>query len=337
MRTRTIGSLTVSEVGMGCMGFSHGYGPIPSEEESIEAIRTGLDAGCTFLDTAEGYGPNLLPENRGHNERILAKALEGRREDVVLATKLHVPTVEAAAGGVAATVRRHLEGSLERLGTDHVELYYLHRVNPAVPVTEVASAMGLLIDEGLIGGWGLSQVTLDTIRAAHEVTPLTAVQNIYSMVERGVEEEVLPWTEAHGVGLVAFSPVSSGLLSGRVTTRTQFAQEDGVRRFVPQLSPENLAANEPLVELLRRTAEAKGATPAQISMAWMLGRWEHVVPIPGSKNKGRILENLGASDVRLSAEELAELQAALDAIEVHGHRGFDEAEGRSFLNRPASR
>lgn len=318
---------------MGCMGFSHGSGPIPSEEESIEAIRAGLDAGCTFLDTAEGYGPNLLPENIGHNERILGKAIAGRRDGLALATKLHVLSAEVESEPLADVARRHLAASLDRLGTDHVELYYLHRINPAIPVEDVAQAMAPLISEGLVGGWGLSQVTVDTISRAHAVTPLSAVQNIYSMVERGVEDEVLPYLEDHGIGFVAFSPVSSGLLAGTVTTDTEFAKEDDVRNFVPQLSRENLAANAPLVELLRDFAQRKGTTPAQISLAWMLARWPRVVPIPGSRNKGRILENLGAADVELSAEELTELQEALDAIEVHEHRGFDEAQGRSFLNK----
>lgn len=332
MRTRALGSIEVSEIGMGCMGLSHGYGSIPDEDYSIGAIRAAYDAGCTFFDTAEGYGPNLLPANRGHNERILGKAVRGLRDEAVLATKLHVPTGEAVADGVEAVLRRHLEASLKRLGTDRVDLYYLHRVNPDVPVEDVAGGMGRLIDDGLIRGWGLSQVPVTVIERAHAVTALSAVQNIYSMVERGVEAEVIPYCEAHNIGLVPFSPIASGLLSGRLTPHTRFEKNDDVRNWVPQLSQENLAANQPLIDLLADFAAAKGATSAQISLAWMLHKYPHVVPIPGSKNKERILENLGAADVTLTDDEFARLQRELDAVEVHGHRGFDESEGRRFLN-----
>lgn len=332
MRTRALGSIEVSEIGMGCMGLSHGYGSIPDEDYSIGAIRAAYDAGCTFFDTAEGYGPNLLPANRGHNERILGKAVRGLRDEAVLATKLHVPTGEAVADGVEAVLRRHLEASLKRLGTDRVDLYYLHRVNPDVPVEDVAGGMGRLIDDGLIRGWGLSQVPVTVIERAHAVTALSAVQNIYSMVERGVEAEVIPYCEAHNIGLVPFSPIASGLLSDRLTPDTRFEKKDDVRNLVPQLSRENLAANRPLIDLLASFASAKGATSAQICLAWMLHKYPHVVPIPGSKNKERILENLGAADVTLTDDEFARLQRELDAIEVHGHRGFDESEGRRLLN-----
>lgn len=333
MRTRMLGSIEVSEIGMGCMGLSHGYGRIPAEEESVAAIRAAFDAGCTFFDTAEGYGPNLLPANRGHNERIVGRAAAPFRDEVVLATKLHVPADQVRADGVAATLRAHLTASLKRLGTDRVDLYYLHRINPEVPVEDVAGAMGGLIDEGLIRGWGLSQVGVPTIRAAHGVAPLSAVQNIYSMVERGIEAEVLPYCAEQGIGVVPFSPIASGLLSGRVTASTRFEKDDDVRNLVPQLQPDNLAANQPLVDMLAAFAAAKGATSAQISLAWMLAKWPHVVPIPGSKRKERILENLGAADVELTGAELARLERELDAVEVHGHRGFDEAEGRGFLTR----
>lgn len=331
MRTRRLGRLEVSEVGTGCMGFSHGYGTIPSPEESIAAIRAAHDAGCTFFDTAEGYGPNLLPENAGHNERLVGRAVETFRDEVVLATKLHLPTDEARRDGVEGALRRHLEGSLERLRTDHVELYYLHRINPEVPVEQVAEAMAPLVDEGLVGGWGLSQVDVDQLERAQSVLPLWAVQNIYSMVERGVEQQVIPWCLEHAVTLVAFSPVGSGLLSGRVTPTTQFEANDDVRNLVPQLSQENLAANQPLVDLLDRVARQKGATSAQVSLAWMLAKYPNVVPIPGSKNRGRILENLGAAEVELSDQEFAALERELDEIEVHGHRGFDESTGRRFV------
>lgn len=250
---------------------------------------------------------------------------------MVLATKLHLPTDEVRGDGVEGALRRHLEGSLERLRTDHVELYYLHRINPEVPVEQVAEAMAPLVDEGLVGGWGLSQVDVDHLERAQSVLPLWSVQNIYSMVERGVEQRVIPWCLEHAVTLVAFSPVGSGLLSGKVTPATRFEANDDVRNLVPQLSQENREANQPLVDLLGRVSREKGATSAQVSLAWMLAKYPNVVPIPGSKNRGRILENLGASDVRLSDDEFTALERELDVIEVHGHRGFDESNGRRFV------
>lgn len=318
MKRRKLGNIEVSEVGMGCMAFSHGYGSIPNERYSIEAIRGAYEAGCTFFDTAEVYGPNLARSQRGHNERIVGKALAGVRDDVVIATKLFL---DGGFGGTYRRIRRHLDASMDRLQTDYIDLYYLHRM-ASTPVEEVAEAMGRLIDEGLIGGWGLSQVGVDVISRAQAVTPLTAVQNIYSMVERDVEDEVIPYCAKHGIGLVAFSPVASGLLSGKVRSTAQFERVDDVRTWVPQLSERNLAANRPLVEMLEGFAAAKGCTPAQLSMAWMLAKWDNVVPIPGSKNKGRILENLGAAEVGLTADELAQLERALDGITVYGHRGF---------------
>lgn len=318
MKKRMLRDIEVSEVGMGCMAFSHGYGAIPDEQYSIEAIRGAYEAGCTFFDTAEVYGPNLARSQRGHNERIVGKALASVRDDVVIATKLFL---DGGFGSTYQRIRKHLVASMDRLQTDHVDLYYLHRMG-STSVEDVAEAMGRLIDEGLIAGWGLSQVGVDTIVRAQAVTPLSAVQNIYSMVERDVEDEIIPYCAKHRIGLVAFSPVASGLLSGKVRSTAQFERVDDVRTWVPQLSERNLAANKPLVDMLEDFAATKGCTPAQLSMAWMLAKWDNVVPIPGSKNKGRILENLGAAEVELTAEELAQLEAALDGITVYGHRGF---------------
>ena len=318
MKTRMLRDIEVSEVGMGCMAFSHGYGAIPDERYSIEAIRGAHSAGCTFFDTAEVYGPNLARSQRGHNERIVGRALADVRDDVVIATKLFL---DMGLGNTYKRIRKHLEASMERLQTDYIDLYYLHRT-ASVPVEDVAEAMGRLIDEGLIGGWGLSQVDVDIIDRAQVVTPLSAVQNIYSMVERDVEDEVIPYCDAHRIGLVAFSPVASGLLSGKVKSTAQFERVDDVRTWVPQLSERNLAANRPLVEMLEDYASTKGCTPAQLSMAWMLAKWSNVVPIPGSKNKGRILENLRSAEVELSESELAQLEGALNGITVYGHRGF---------------
>lgn len=331
MQKRKLGTFEVSPIGMGCMGFSHGYGEIPDEGYSIEAIRGAHEFGCTFFDTAESYGPQLLPENLGHNERIVGKALKPFRDDVAIATKIHLPVGEVRGKGLERTVREHLAASLERLRTDHVELYYLHRVNRAIPVEDVAAVMGKLVSEGLIGGWGLSQVPLETIRAANEVAPLTAVQNIYNMIERGTEE-VEPYLIDHGIALVPFSPIASGFLSGKVTAETDFSNADDVRKYVPQLKEGNIEANRPVLDLLGRFAEAKGATMAQVSLAWMLRKWPNVIPIPGSKNKERIIENLGAWNVGLTAGEFEELEGALEKIPVAGHRGYVQFEGDAMSN-----
>lgn len=321
MKTRKIGELTVSVVGMGCMAFSHGYGQIPAEGYSIEAIQNAFRHGCTFFDTAEIYSPNL--SGTGHNERIVGKALRDVRKDVVLATKLFLDRSEVrSAGSVYDAVRRHLDASMGRLQTDMVDLYYLHRTSRGVSVEEVAEAMGLLMEDGLIRGWGLSQVDVDVIDRAQRVTPLTAIQNIYSMVERDVEKAVIPYCMEHSIGFVPFSPIASGLLSGKITTETKFERNDDVRNWVPQLSKANIAGNQPIIDLLRRYGDMKQATPAQISLAWMLHKYPNVVPIPGSKNKERIVENLDASLVELTDEEFRSLEEALNQCRVYGHRGF---------------
>lgn len=320
MKTRKIGELTVSAVGMGCMAFSHGYGQIPPETYSVEAIQNAYRHGCTFFDTAEIYSPNL--SGTGHNERIVGKALLDVRQGVVLATKLFLDQSEVRrAGSVYDAVRRHLEASMEQLQTDMVDLYYLHRTG-GVSVEEVAEAMGLLIEDGLIRGWGLSQVDVGVIERAQRVTPLTAIQNIYSMVERDVEKAVIPYCLEHEIGMVPFSPIASGLLSGKITTETNFERNDDVRNWVPQLSKANIAGNQPIIDLLKQYADKKQATPAQISLVWMLHKYPNVVPIPGSKNKERIIENLDASLVELTDEEFCSLEAALNQCKVYGHRGF---------------
>ena len=317
VKTRMLRDIEVSEVGMGCMAFSHGYGKIPDEDYSIAAIRNAYDHGCTFFDTAEVYSPNL--QGIGHNERIVGKALQPVREKVVLATKLMLPGMNF--GSVYQTIRKHLEGSLERLQTGYVDLYYLHRMSHT-PVEKVAEAMGRLIDDGLIRGWGLSQVDVDVIDRAQRVTPLSAIQNIYSMVERDSEAEIIPYCIGHRIGFVPFSPIASGLLSGKITPDTQFERNDDVRNWVPQLSRRNIEGNQPIVELLRAFAEKKKATPAQISLAWMLHKYPNVVPIPGSKNRERIVENLNASQVQLTEEEFAALEEELSTLRVYGHRGL---------------
>ena len=315
MKTRFLRDIEVSEVGMGCMAFSHGYGQIPSETYSIEAIRNAYEHGCTLFDTAEVYSPNLA--GIGHNERIVGKALKDVRENVVIATKLFL----REGGDVYKNVRKHLLASMDRLQTDHVDLYYLHRMG-GTPVEKVAEAMGRLMEEGLIRGWGLSQVDVDVIDRAQQITPLAAIQNIYSMVERDSETEIIPYCMAHNIGFVPFSPIASGLLSGKITPQTQFEKNDDVRNWVPQLSKRNIEGNQPIVEMLRDFAEKKTATPAQISLAWMLHKYQNVVPIPGSKNKERIIENLDSANVKLPAEEFTSLETTLNGLKVYGHRGL---------------
>ena len=318
MKTRKLKDIEVSAVGMGCMAFSHGYGKIPSEEYSIDAIRNAYQHGCNFFDTAEVYSPNL--SGIGHNELIVGKALEDVRDDVVIATKLMLHSA-GFCKSVYDEVRRHLEGSLDRLRTDYVDIYYLHRIG-GVSVEKVAEAMGRLIDDGLIRGWGLSQVDVDVIDAAQSVTPLTAIQNIYSMVERDCERRIIPYCMEHNIGFVPFSPIASGLLSGKITAETQFERNDDVRNWVPQLSRRNIEGNMPIVEMLKDFANKKNATPAQISLAWMLHKYPNVVPIPGSKNKERIIENLNAADVELTDEEFKALDSKLNKHKVYGHRGL---------------
>lgn len=331
MKKRKLRDLEVSPIGMGCMGFSHGYGRVPEREYSVEAIRKAAAFGCTFFDTAESYGQEMFYP--GHNEELVGQALEAVRRDVALATKLHIGSHEAlkAAKGQALydLVRRHLDASMRRLKTDYIDLYYLHRINELVPVEEVADVMGTLIKEGLIRGWGLSQVSVQTLDQAHRVTPVTAVQNIYSMVERDCEKEIFPYCLDHNIGVVPFSPIASGFLSGKVTAETKFEGDD-VRKFVPQLSRENIAANQPILDLLSKYSAEKGASNAQISLAWMLHKYPNVVPIPGSKNQERIMENLGGWNVELGGDEFRALETALDACTVHGHRGHVESEQAGF-------
>ena len=317
MKKRRLRNIEVSEVGMGCMAFSHGYGQIPDEEYSIEAIQNAFRHGCTLFDTAEVYSPGL--SGIGHNERIVGKALRKVRDQTVIATKLFLNV--GFGGSVYKTIRSHLEDSMKRLQTDYVDLYYLHRMG-STPVERVAEAMGQLINEGLIRGWGLSQVDVDVIDRARRVTPLSAIQNIYSMVERDSEAQIIPYCMENNIGFVPFSPIASGLLSGKITPQTQFESYDDVRNWVPQLSRGNIAGNQPIVDLVKQYAGMKSAAPAQISLAWMLHKYPNVVPIPGSKNKERIIENLDASNVELTDDEFRSLEAALDRCKVYGHRGL---------------
>lgn len=311
MKKRLLRDIEVSAVGIGCMGFSHGYGAGPDHDEAIRLIRHAFERGCTHFDTAEGYG-------NGHNETLVGEALKPVRGEVVIATKLR--TEEATSDNTTENqVRAHLEASLKRLGTDHVELYYLHRVNPTVPVEEIAEVMGILIREGKILGWGQSQTNADQIRRAHAVTPLTAIQSEYSIMERVFEKEVLPLCRNSNIGFVAFSPMASGFLCGKVRADDKYEGDD-VRRVITRFDKRNIEANQPLLDLLLRFADEKGVTSAQISLAWMLAKWPFVTPIPGSRKMERIDENLGAGDVDLTADELARIEGELSQVSIHGNR-----------------
>ena len=319
MQKRKLGNIEVSEIGIGTMAFSHGYGKIPDEQYSIEAIRAAYNHGCTYFDTAEVYSPNLA--GIGHNELIVGKALKDVRDKVVIATKLFLKASEVVNGDVYGSIKKHLLGSMQRLQVKMVDLYYLHRLSD-VPLEDIARAMGRLIQEGLIRGWGLSQVDVDSISKAHNITPVSAVQNLYNILERDCEEKVIPYCLKNNIGVVPFSPVGSGLLSGKITVNTEYEKVDDVRNWVPQCKKENIKGNQPIIDLIQKLANKKGATPAQISMAWMIKKYPNVVPIPGSKNKERIIENLDTYKVHLTDQELNDFENELKKYKVYGHRGI---------------
>lgn len=314
MKKRKLNGLEVSAIGYGCMGLSMGYGAAPEKEEAIRLIHQAFELGCTFFDTAELYA-------MGANEQLLGEALKNIRGQVVIATKfLFQKDWEGnSRTRLMQELSGRLEGSLKRLGTDHVELYYQHRVNKDIPVEEIAYCMGELIKEGKILGWGQSQATAEEIRRAHAVTPLTAIQNEYSIMERSSEKEVIPLCEALGIGFVPFSPLANGFLSGKVDPNTQYTGLDA-RRVITRFDRDNMIANQPLLDLLHQFAAAKHATPAQISLAWMLHKKDLIVPIPGSRKPARMEENFGAAAITLTDGEFAEIEAALEKIEIHGNR-----------------
>jgi aryl-alcohol dehydrogenase-like predicted oxidoreductase len=328
MQTRTLGrDLRVSSIGLGCMGMSAFYGAT-DEAESIATIQRSIELGCTFLDTAEMYGPF-------ENEKLLGKALEGRRHQVVLATKFGIrfaPTPDNPTNrvldGSPANVRRSLEGSLSRLRTDHVDLYYQHRVDPNVPIEDTMGALAELVREGKVRHLGLSEASAETIRRAHAVHPLAAVQSEYSLWSRDIEAEVLPTLRQLGIGLVAYSPLGRGFLSGRFDSPDELDAND-FRRHQPRLQGDNLEQNRRLVAKVRELAAEKGCTAGQLAIAWTLARGQDIVPIPGTKRRTYLEENLGAAEVSLSASDLTRIDRELPA--AVGDR-YDRT-GMSTLNR----
>lgn len=321
MQYRTLGSdLTVSAVGLGCMGMSHAYGAPADKKQMAELLAQAVDLGYTFFDTAEVYG---TPEHPHDNEELVGAALKPYRDKIVLATKfgIHFDMTSTATNKPIVpdsrpeVIRTSVEASLKRLGTDHIDLYYQHRLDPKIPIEEVAGVMADLIREGKITHWGLSEATEDTIRRAHAVCPVTAIQNRYSMMARWYEN-LFPVLEELHIGYVAFSPLANGFLSGKYDKSSQFDAETDYRSVMPQFQPENIDRNHDLLTLLQKLAEQNNATPAQISLAWMLCKKPYIVPIPGTRRLSRLLENAGAADVTLSAEEVSAIDEALNGMEM---------------------
>lgn len=318
MKTRKLGNIEVSAIGMGCMGFTHAYGVAPKEKESIRLVHRAFDLGCNFFDTAEMY-------SYFKNEEFVGKALKELPRDRVVISDKFWPTPlpgtenDFAEGKLSeAGIRRSIEGALRRLQTDYIDLYTEHLMEEGSE-EQVAYVMGKLIEEGKIRAWGQSSPTAEQIRKAHAVTPITAIQSEYSMMERQWETDVLPLCKELGIGFVAFSPMGNGFLSGKYAPSTEFKGDD-VRRVITRFSPENMEANQPLLRLIGKFAEAKGCTTAQIALAWVLKGGDFIVPIPGMRREERIVENLGAADIELSAAEYEQLNAELSKIEIHGSR-----------------
>ncbi|KJL19876.1 General stress protein 69 [Microbacterium azadirachtae] len=317
MHTRTLGQgLEVSAIGLGAMGMSQSYGPNPGDRgEMIAVLRSALDEGVTFFDTAEVYGPYV-------NEELVGEALAPIRDQVVIATKFGWDIRDGQSVGLDSRpeqIRRVAEASLTRLRTETIDLFYQHRVDPAVPIEDVAGTVAQLIAEGKVRHFGLSEASAATIRAAHAVCPVTAVQSEYSLWTRDPEAEVLPTLVALGIGFVPFSPLGKGFLTGSVDTSTAFAEGD-IRARVPRFEAENLVANQALVDHVRALAEAKEATPGQVALAWLLAQHPWIVPIPGTRRTSRIRENAAATQLALSADERADLDALVRRLGVHGDR-----------------
>ncbi|NDV94506.1 aldo/keto reductase [Dysgonomonas sp. 521] len=324
METRKLGNsgLEVSAIGLGCMGMSHGYGVASDKAKMVSVIHHAIEKGINFFDTAEVYGPFT-------NEELVGEALVPYRKDVIIATKCGIKTIDGkqVIDGRPAEIRKSIEGSLKRLRTDYVDLYYLHRVDPNVPIEEVATVMKDLKQEGKILHWGLSEAGVNTIKKAHAILPLTAVQSEYSMWWREPEKELLSLLEELGIGFVPFSPLGKGFLTGAFNKNTTFGEED-LRPVFPRFTAEAMDANQVLVEYIKDIAEEKEATPAQIALAWVLASKSWIVPIPGTRRTQRIDENIGSIDIELSTEEIKSINDVLSSIPVLGDRYPEELAKR---------
>ena len=332
MNTRTLGSpalgtdLEVSAIGLGCMGMSMAYGPTPDRNAMIALIRQAVDRGVTFFDTAEIYGPYV-------NEELVGEALAPVRDRVVIATKFGIrldETGQQVVDGRPERIRQSVEGSLRRLRTGTIDLYYQHRVDPDVPVEDVAGTVGDLIREGKVRHFGLSEPGVQTVRRAHAVQPVTAVQSEYSLWWRRPEEELIPALDELGIGFVPFSPLGRGFLTGTIDETTTFERSD-FRNIVPRFAPEARKANQALVDLLRTIAGRNQATPAQVALAWLLAQKPWIVPIPGTTKLGRLEENVAAEPIELTPEDLREIDSAASAIPIEGARYPEALEARTGL------
>jgi len=322
MQKRKLGSsnLEVSALGLGCMGMSFGYGPAAETESMIALIRAAVERGVTFFDTAEVYGPFT-------NEELVGEALAPLRDRVIIATKFGFRNATPTDGldSTPKHIREVADASLRRLRTDRIDLFYQHRVDPGVPIEDVAGAVKELIDEGKVRHFGLSEAGAGTIRRAHAVQPVTAVQSEYSLWWREPEEEILPTLEELGIGFVPYSPLGRGFLTGKIDEKTEFASSD-FRSTVPRFSPENRQANRALVDLLGAIAARKEATPAQVALAWLLAQRPWIVPIPGTTKLHRLEENLKAALLQLSPDDLLEIDAAASKIRIQGARYSEAAQ-----------
>ncbi|HVH66894.1 MAG TPA: aldo/keto reductase [Gemmatimonadales bacterium] len=329
MQTRTLGKagLEVSALGLGCMGMSYGYGPAPDKREMICLIRSALDRGITFFDTAEAYGPYA-------NEELVGEALAPVRDRVVIATKFGFKFSPKGEQVGTDSRPQHIsevaEASLKRLKTDRIDLFYQHRVDPNVPIEDVAGAVKDLIHAGKVKHFGLSEAGVRTIRRANAVQAVTALQSEYSLWWRRPEEEVLPTLEELGIGFVPFSPLGRGFLTGKIDEKTTFDRSD-FRNIVPRFAPEARKANQVVVDLLRKLGARKKATPAQLALAWLLAQKPWIVPIPGTRKLERLDENIGAVAVELTADDLREIDRAASQITVQGARYPEELERRTGL------
>ena len=332
MQKRTLGrnGLEVSAIGLGCMSMTGGYSERPDRQEMIALIRTAVDRGVTFFDTAEIYGPYA-------NEELVGEALAPYQGQVVIATKFgwDIDPIERKPRGRVTSdpevVRKVVDGSLQRLGVDVVDLYYQHRVDPQVPIEDVAGVVKELIEAGKVKHFGMSEAAAGTIRRAHAVQPVTAVQSEYSLWWRRPEEEVLAACEELGIGFVPFSPLGKGFLTGTIDASTRFDASNDIRATIPRFTPEARQHNQAVVDLLANIADRKGATPAQIALAWLLAQKQWIVPIPGTRKLHRLEENLGAADVELSPTELGELDEAASKIQVQRGRYSEAAEQMTNL------
>ena len=318
MKTRTLGTLEVSEIGFGTMSFASTYGPSPDRNEAIGVIRGAYELGVTFFDTAEVYGPFT-------NELLVGEAVAPFRDQVVIASKfgfdVDLETGERGPGLNSRPdhIRRAVDGMLKRLKMDTIDLLYQHRVDPDVPIEDVAGAVKALIAEGKVKAFGLSEAAAETVRRAHAVQPVAAIQSEYSLWTREPEPEILPLCEELGIGFVPWSPLGAGFLTGKIDTSTPIDPTD-FRAHSPRFTEQAREANSALVDLLRRVADAKSATPAQIALAWLLAQKPWIVPIPGTRRLDRVAENLGAADVVLTAADLREIEAAASRIDIQGAR-----------------